>query len=85
MTSAITIQGTTVMASITDPLRRAIRDADVTVYRIAKDSGISFTVVSRFHKGERDLTLATADKLADYFGLELRPREARPVKRNRRK
>ena len=38
-----------------------------TVYRVAKDSGIAFMVVSRFYKGERSLTLNTADKQADYF------------------
>jgi hypothetical protein len=32
-------------------------------------------VLHRFVKGERDLTLRTADKLAMHFALELRPRE----------
>ena len=73
------------MKLITDPLRRAIREADVTIYRIAKDSGIASTVVARFYKGERDLTLSTADKLADYFGLELQPRKKPAAKRKRRK
>jgi plasmid maintenance system antidote protein VapI len=32
-------------------------------------------MLHRFLKGERDLTLRTAQKLADYFGVELRPKE----------
>ena len=73
------------MTSLTDTLRKAIRDADVTIYRIAKETDVASTVIYRFYRGERDLTLSTADKLAAYFGLELRPREKPAAKRKRRK
>ena len=47
----------------------------MTLYRIAKDSGVVYQVLHRFARGERDLTLETATKLADYFGMRLtRPR-----------
>ncbi len=73
------------MTTITQSLRDAITDSGVTVYRVAKDSGIHFTAVSRFYKGERSLMIDSADKLAAYFGLELRPREKLAAKRKRRK
>lgn len=59
------------MPTVTEALRKAIDDSGSTIYRIAKDSGVSFSVVSRFHRGERDVTPATADRLAEYLDLEL--------------
>ncbi len=47
-----------------------------TVYAIARDSGVNSAVVGRFVKGERDVTLTTAEKLCRTLRLELRP--ARP-------
>ncbi len=73
------------MTTITQSLRDAITDSGQTIYRVAKDNDIHSTVVMRFYKDERSLTLETADKLADYFGLELRPREKPAAKRKRRK
>jgi len=69
-----------VMSPITDPLREAIQNSEETIYRIAKESGVDYAVVSRFWKGERDLQLSTADRLAKYFGLELRVRLRRRSK-----
>lgn len=57
-------------------LRAAIAErveAGETVYQIAKGCGIGQPVLSRFVHKERTLTLRTADKLAAYLGLELRP------------
>ncbi len=65
--------------SLQEQLRQAIEDSGATLYAIAKGSGIAYPVLYRFARGERDLTLATASKLADYFGMRLtRPR--RPKK-----
>ena len=57
--------------ALQDQLREAIGDSGLTLYRIAKDSGIAYPVLFRFARGERDLTLETATKLADYFGMRL--------------
>ena len=73
------------MATLTETLRKAISDSGVTFYRIANDTGLDFMVVTRFYRGERDLRLETAQKLCDYFGLELRPKEKRKAKRKRHK
>ena len=65
--------------SLQDQLRRAVHDSGLSVYAVAKGSGIAQPVLHRFVAGERDLTLATASRLADYFQMRLtRPR--RPKK-----
>ncbi len=53
-----------------DQLRKAIRKSGNA---IAVEAGVPQPVLHRFVSGERDLTLATAQKLADYFGFELLP------------
>lgn len=65
--------------ALQDDLRRAIQDSGLTLYRIAKGSGIAYQVLHRFARGERDLTLETASRLADYFGMRL-TRPKRPKK-----
>jgi transcriptional regulator with XRE-family HTH domain len=65
--------------ALQDDLRQAIEASGLTLYRIAKGSGIAYQVLHRFARGERDLTLATASRLADFFQMRLtRPR--RPKK-----
>jgi transcriptional regulator with XRE-family HTH domain len=57
--------------AISDALRAAIaiQASPKSVYQICKDSGISQIVVSRFPSGERDIRLATADRLAKALGI----------------
>ena len=57
--------------TVTDQLKRAIADSGLTLYRIAKDSGVPYPVLYRFMADEQGLTMATADKLATYLGLRL--------------
>jgi hypothetical protein len=54
-----------------ETLRKAIEDSGQPVAVIARGAGIAQPVLHRFAKGERDLTLDTADKLLAYFELEL--------------
>ena len=56
---------------LTDALKTAIDRSGVTRYRIAKDTGILETSLSRFVRGETSLRLDKADVLAEYLGLEL--------------
>ena len=67
--------------ALTEALRRAIRSSKITVYEIAKRAGVSQIVISRFLSGERDIRMATADKLAEVLGLELtvRPYQQLPA------
>lgn len=57
--------------SLSAALKDAIRASDKSVYQIAQDAGVSQIVVSRFISGERDIRMATADKLADVLGLKV--------------
>ena len=57
--------------SLSDALKQAIRSSDQSEYQIAKSAGVSQIVISRFLSGERDIRMATADKLADTLGLKL--------------
>ncbi len=57
--------------SLSEALKQAIRDSDKSEDEIAEQAGLSPIVVSRFLSGERDIRMATADKLADALGLKL--------------
>jgi hypothetical protein len=57
--------------TVSDTLREAIRNASVTRYRIACDTGIAESALSRFVSGERSLDLTSVDKLCEYLGLVL--------------
>jgi len=56
---------------ISDTLRTAIKESPKSVYQICQDAGISQIVVSRFLSGQRDIRLATADRLARTLGLAI--------------
>ena len=58
--------------TIPQALRTAIRQSGKTVYQIAKNSGVAHPVILRFLSGKRDIRLATAEKLAQSLGLELK-------------
>lgn len=66
---------------ISQQLREAIR-AYGSEYAVARDSGVPQAVVNRFASGQRDLKLATADRLAEFFGMKLTKttRKAKPRK-----
>lgn len=49
---------------------KALLDSDISVYRIAKDSGVSQSVVNKLRKGDRsidNLGVGSAQKLIDYW------------------
>ncbi len=75
------------MASFTDQIREIIKESTVSSYAIAKQTGISETLLGRFLKGERGLSLNSVDKLAEMFGIvaitgsQILPR---PTKRGRK-
>jgi ribosome-binding protein aMBF1 (putative translation factor) len=60
-------------ASLSNQLRQAIKGSGLTMYRIAKESGVPQTILSRFLTGEHNMHLETAEKLASYFGMSLTP------------
>jgi transcriptional regulator with XRE-family HTH domain len=62
---------------MTDVLKAAIEQGGISRYRIARETGILETSLSRFMRGETSLRLDKADVLADYLGLELVKRKAK--------
>jgi len=60
--------------AISDALRAAIQASSKSVYQICKEADISPIVVSRFLSGERDIRLATADRLAKALGIAVADR-----------
>jgi hypothetical protein len=67
--------------SLAEPLRAAIRTGGQTAVELAKATGVPQPTITRFLNGA-DMRLSRAEKLADYFNLELRPRRA-PKRRKR--
>jgi len=59
--------------NLVEELRQAILTCGETEYRVAKDSGVAQPVVSRFMRGQRGISLETADKVCQYLGLHLAP------------
>jgi transcriptional regulator with XRE-family HTH domain len=59
--------------TLIDVLKTAIEQSGLTRYRIAKDTGIAESNLSRFMRGETSLRLDMAGVLAAYFGLRLLP------------
>jgi len=48
-----------------------LRASNKTTDEIAHDAGVAPVVLSQFLIGERDIRMATADKLAEALGLSL--------------
>ncbi len=59
--------------SLAEIIRATTKARGLTAYALARDSGVNSAVVGRFLKGERDVTLTTAEKMCRALGLELRP------------
>jgi transcriptional regulator with XRE-family HTH domain len=56
---------------LSDTLRAAVEQSGLTPYAVAQAAGVKVQVVSRWLKGERDLYLKTADRIAAGLGLQL--------------
>lgn len=67
------------MGRLLDEIRDAIEASGKTRYRIAQESGIAQSVLSRLMSGERGLSIEALETLADYLGLEIimRPKRRR--------
>jgi len=56
-------------------VRQAIRDRGKTLYRVAKDAGVTYGVVHRFVVHRESIALAGFVKLCAYLGLMLKPEQ----------
>lgn len=61
-------------ATIAEQLRDAMRGSGLSIYMLAKRSGVSWPILGRFLSGERGMTLSSAAKIASALNLELRPK-----------
>ena len=64
-------------APISDLLRRTIAGSNVPYQRLERETGVQRASIMRFVRGTQSLRLDKADKLAAYYGLELRPAKQR--------
>lgn len=63
---------------ISDLLRRTIVESGISLLTIEQATGVHRASISRFIRGERSIRLDVADKLAEYFGLELQAKIKKP-------
>lgn len=56
---------------ISEQLRRAVSESHLSRYRIAKETGLSQSLLSRFVSGDRGLSLDAIDKLGTLLGFRL--------------
>jgi hypothetical protein len=56
---------------LSQALREALRASDKPIEQLAQDAGVAPIVLTRFLCGERDIHMATADKLALALGVTL--------------
>jgi len=55
--------------TLPDGLRQALTNSGKTSYQLMAETGVNHGVILRFMKGERDIRLETAEKLAAAVGL----------------
>ena len=61
---------------IASTLRQVVEQRQLSVYRIAKDTGLNQSGLNQFFNGTKDdLRLSTVQVLFDYLGLELRQKK----------
>lgn len=66
---------------ISEQLRDAILNADISRYRIAQETGLTEAGLSRFVNGVSGLSLDSIDKIGECLGLDIATPKPRPRKR----
>ena len=56
---------------LSEQLREAILNADISRYRIAKETGLTQAGLSRFVNGVSGLSMDSIDKIGDCLGLQI--------------
>lgn len=57
--------------SVTAALLDALNETELSHRRIERDTGVKRASIMRFMRGETSLRLDVADKLVEYFGIEV--------------
>ena len=58
-----------------DQLREIVRKCGHTQYRVAKETGIDESALSKFMRGERGLSMSAVNALAAYLNLVVKQKE----------
>ncbi len=66
---------------ISEQLKNAIRNAGVSRYRIAQETGLTQATLSRFMNGVAGLSLDSIDKIGDFLGLGITTGKQKPKPR----
>ena len=59
-------------STLSETLKAEIQNSGKSIYQLAKETGLTIPIISRFISDERDIRLATADKIAAILKLELK-------------
>lgn len=70
------LKGRNTMA-FSEAVREALQETGLSLYEISKRSGVSQSVLSRFMREERDITLGTLDRLEAVLRLSIGPRRSK--------
>ena len=60
-------------AGLAEQLKQAIRESGMSLTRLGQATGVDSGRLSRFMRGERDLTLEASARLCGALGMELTP------------
>lgn len=58
--------------AIIEELRDALLDCEDSYREVGRQIGVDHALLTRFVKGEKNLSVETAEKLAEYLGLRLK-------------
>lgn len=65
--------------TVSEAIRAAVQASELSMRQIAEQSGVDHAVISRFMSGDRDLRLASADKLVTALGISILRLEEKPT------
>jgi len=60
-----------IMKALSEQLKQAIRRSGYTMYRIAQETHIDKSQLSRFMAGKRTLSMQSVDRIGEFLGLTL--------------
>lgn len=77
MAAVLNLDSATDLMTLDAQLRDAVGKylKDHTRYALARDAGVQYKTLCRWLDEGRDIKLSTAQKLAEFFGLVLKPEE----------
>jgi hypothetical protein len=69
---------------LSEQLRESIVQSGRTLYRISKDSGVSYSSLHYFVRGAQGLSAESLEKLVGYFGWTIGPPQQKRAAKTRK-